>query len=480
MTTLKIRSLLKNTARLSLLCILLLSCKEKAVVKTDIVIPWEGIDNIKEQIIVPEFRNAQYNIMDFGAVTGGEVNNSEAFQKAIETCSKEGGGKVLVPEGVYLTSPIHLLDDVNLHLEKGAEIQFSTNPNDFPLVHTSYEGTELMNFSPLIYAYKKENIAITGEGTLNGQASNEYWWPWCGKDTYGWKEGMINQRDSINLPRLTVFSENRTPVEERVFGKGYNLRPTFIEPFECKNVLIQGVKIINAPFWVIHPIKSESITVDGVNIDSHGPNNDGCDPEYSKNVLIKNCVFNTGDDCIAIKSGRDEDGRRVSIKSENIIVEDCHMIDGHGGVVMGSEVSSGVSNVYVQNCTMDSPNLDRAIRIKTNSRRGGVIENVYVRNVKVGTVREALLRVNLFYGIYNNQSGDYIPTVQNIYLENITVENSGKYGILAKGYEESPIKNITLKNVKIKKADTAFSMENVVDVNLIDTFINGNLVSQVD
>ena len=171
------------------------------------------------------------------------------------------------------------------------------------------------------------------------------------------------------------MAENNIPVSERFFGEGHYLRPNFVEFFECKSILIQDITIINAPFWVIHPIKSENLIVDGVNINSHGPNNDGCDPEYSKNVIIKNCTFNTGDDCIAIKSGRDADGRRVAMKSENIIVQNCTMYDGHGGVTIGSEISGGVSNVYVENCKMNSPNLDIAIRLKTNSKRGGLIEN---------------------------------------------------------------------------------------------------------
>ncbi|MCB0476381.1 MAG: glycoside hydrolase family 28 protein, partial [Flavobacteriaceae bacterium] len=217
-------------------------------------------------------------------------------------------------------------------------------------------------------------------------------------------------------------------------------------------------------------------TVDGVTVESHGPNNDGCDPEYSKNVIIRNCVFNTGDDCIAIKSGRNEDGRRVGIKSENIIVKDCKMIDGHGGVVMGSEISAGVRNVFVENCEMDSPNLDRAIRIKSNSKRGGLVENVFVRNLEVGQVKEAVLKINMFYATYNNQQGNFIPSVKNVNLEKIRVKNGGFYAILAKGYEQDPIENITLNDVIIEKVDKPFLLENVVNLKLIDTYINGSLM----
>lgn len=458
------------------LFVFLFSCKEKNS-KAEVHNPWQEMQKIIDNIIVPTFQNKTFNILDYGANADGVFNNTNAFKNAIAACTNSGGGIVLVPEGKYFTGPIHLEDNVNLHLEKGSEILFSTNPKDYyPLVHTSYEGTELMNYSPLIYAYKKTNIAITGKGILNGQANNKNWWSWCGKDIYGWEEGMGKQQDSLNLPVLMEMGENNTPLNERIFGENHFLRPTFFQPFECRNVLIKGVKIVNAPFWVIHPIKCVFVTVDGVTVDSHGPNNDGCNPEYSKNVIIKNCTFNTGDDCIAIKSGRNGDGRRVAIKSENIVVQNCKMIDGHGGVVMGSEVSAGVSNVFVENCIMDSPNLDRAIRIKSNSKRGGLVENIFVRNIEVGQVKEAVLKINMFYGIYGKQEGDFIPEVRNILLENITVKNGGKYGILAKGYKELPIQNITLKNVIIEKVDEPYLLENVNNLNFIDTYINGELM----
>ena len=460
--------------------VFIVSCKEKNN-KITTLDRWEKMHQIIDSIVVPSFSDKTFNILDFGAVSDSAFNNSDAFKNAILACSNSGGGKVLVPKGTFFTGPIHLENNVNLHLEAGAEILFSTNPKDYyPLVHTSYEGTELMNYSPLIYAYKKNNIAVTGKGILNGQASNEFWWPWSGKEIYGWQPGMGQQKDSLNLPVLMEMGENNTPVSDRIFGDNHFIRPSFFQPFECTNVMIEGVKIINAPFWVMHPIKCTNVIVDGVTVESHGPNNDGCDPEYSKNVIIKNCTFNTGDDCIAIKSGRNGDGRRVAIKSENIVIQNCKMIDGHGGVVMGSEISAGVNNVFVENCVMDSPNLDRAIRIKSNSKRGGLVENIYVRNIEVGQVKEAVLKINMFYGIYGVQEGDFIPEVRNVYLENITVKNGGKYGILAEGYKELPIQNITLKNVKIEKVDKPYSIKNVNNINFIDTYINGELITNIN
>lgn len=455
------------------LALQLIACKEekKEVLETPAPDP---ADKIISSIVIPKFPEKDFKIMDYGANGNGETDNSEAIKNAIVACNEAGGGKVIIPKGRFLTGPIHLKSNVNLHLEEGAEVLFTKEKSAYlPVVHTSYEGVELMNYSPLIYAYKQKNIAITGKGTFNGQADNTNWWPWCGSDSYGHEEGMPQQRDSINLPRLRKMNEEQTPVSERVFGDGYHLRPTFFEPFECENILVKGVTFINAPFWVMHPIKSTNITVDGVTVKSHGPNNDGCNPEYSKNVHITNCLFDTGDDCIAIKSGRNNDGRRVNIPSENIVVENCEMKDGHGGVVMGSEISAGVRNVYVRNCKMDSPNLDRAIRIKTNTLRGGFVENVFVKNIQVGEVKEAVLKINTYYAIYDNQEGEFIPTIKNIHLEDIQVEKGGKYGILIKGREESPVQNVTFKNVTIKGAETPFLIENSEPVKYINTTING-------
>lgn len=451
---------------------LLLGCKNEP--KKQVTQEKDAADLIIESIIVPEFPDNNFSIMDYGAVADGETDNTQAIKDAIKACVDAGGGKVIIPSGKFLTGPIHLKSNVNLHLEKGAEVLFTKDKKAYlPVVRTSYEGVELMNYSPLIYAYQQKNIAVTGSGTFNGQADNGNWWPWSGAERYGHKKGDPHQRDSVNLPRLRKMNENATPVEERIFGEGHHLRPTFFEPFDCENVLIQGVTFTNAPFWVMHPIKCNNVTVDGVTVNSHGPNNDGCDPEYSKNVHITNCVFNTGDDCIAIKSGRNDEGRRVNIPSENIVVENCIMKDGHGGVVMGSEISAGVRNVYVRNCKMDSPNLDRAIRIKTNTLRGGFVENVFVKNIEVGQVKEAFLKINTYYAIYDNQEGEHIPTIKNIHIEDVTVENGGKYGILIQGREESPVENVTFKNVTIKKAKMPMFIENSEPIQFTNTTISG-------
>jgi polygalacturonase len=436
--------------------------------------PWKKAGDILEQITAPEFPDRDFLVSDYGAVNDGSTDNTEAFKRAIEDCSQAGGGRVVVPAGAYLSGPIYLESNVNLHLQRGATILFSTDPEDYlPLVYTRWEGVELMNYSPLIYAFEEENIALTGHGVLDGQANESNWWPWKGKKNYGWQEGMPHQGGEGNRAALFEMAERGVPVEERVFGEGHYLRPQFVQPYRCENVLIEGLTIINSPMWILNPVLCNNITIRGVRVESQGPNSDGCDPESCKNVLIENCFFNTGDDCIAIKSGRNADGRRINVPSENILIRNCEMADGHGGVVIGSEISGGARNIFAEHCKMNSPHLDRALRIKTSSRRGGVVENVYLRNIEVGQVAEQVVRVNMHY----EDSGAYIPTVRNIEVRNMSVENGGKVGVLLEGYEQSPVENIRLINVEIKQVKTPYKFSHVKDVMFENVRINGKEIN---
>ena len=346
--------------------------------------PWQKAEKILEQITDPVFPDRDFLITKNGGKPGSKNDNTKVINRLIEKCSKAGGGRVIIPAGEFYTGPITLKSNVNLHLEEGATLMFSNNPSDYtPFVRTRWEGLDVINYRPLIYANNETNIAVTGKGKLDGRADNDSWWWMKEKEEYGWEEGMSSQYQT-GRPKLMAMAENNVPVEERIMTQEDLLRPQFISPINCTNVLIEGVTIVRAPFWVIHPIFCENVTVRDVTVSSHGPNNDGCNPESSKYVLIEGCEFDTGDDCIAIKSGRNNDGRNTPIPSENIIVRNCHMKDGHGGVVMGSEISAGVSNVFVENCTMDSPDLDRVIRIKTNTVRGGYVRDIYIRNIEIG------------------------------------------------------------------------------------------------
>lgn len=407
---------------------------------------WQPMYEILARIKAPVFPDREYSIAQFGASADGKSDASVAIAKAISACHQAGGGRVVVPAGEYLTGPIQLKSGVNLHLEHGATLKFKTDPKAYlPAVRTWFEGMECYNYSPLIYAFGAHDIAVTGAGVLDGQAANENWWSWKGKKEFGWSSGMPQQKAARD--RLAKMVEQGTPVAERKFGEGDYLRPSFIEPFRCQNVLIEGVRIVRSPMWELHPVLSTNVIVRGVHIETHGPNNDGCDPEACRDVLIEDCVFDTGDDCIAIKSGRNNDGRRIGIPTENVVVRRCTMKDGHGGVTIGSEISGGCRNVFVEDCTMDSPNLDRAIRFKSNAVRGGVVENIFVRNIKVGTVDDAALQIDFVYE--EGAKGPHKPVVRNLVIENMTVENA-KRVLDVQGFAGAEISGVRILNSTFK------------------------------
>jgi len=435
---------------------------------------WNDLSSILKNIVPPTFANRDYSILNYGAKADGKTDCLPAIKAAISTCSKAGGGRVIIPAGTYFVKgPIHLLSNVNLHLDDKAVIKFSTNDDDYlPVVLTRFEGVELMNYSPLIYANGQTNIAVTGKGVLDGQADNDHWWNWTGSKRFGWKEGMPSQHDQENEPKLMQMAAQGVPVSDRVFGKGHYMRPTMIEFYNSKNILIQDVTLVNAPFWLIHPTLSQNITIDGVTTNSLGPNNDGCDPESCSDVMIKNCSFTDGDDCIAIKSGRDEDGRRVNVPSKNIIVQDCQMKDGHGGVVIGSETSGGVENVYAQNCVMSSPHLERAIRIKSNACRGGVMKNFYFRNIKVGEVREAVFKINMVYEKEKAAKCNFPPTLTGVYVKNVTSQKS-KYGIYIEGLQSKPVKDIFIADCNFKNVEKEYFVKDAENLNVENTEVNG-------
>ena len=394
---------------------------------------------------------------------------------------------MIIPAGEkFLTGAITLKDGVNLVVEEGAILEFAFQPELYPIVETSWEGLECFNLSPCIYAFKAKDIAITGKGTIDGGGSNDTWWPWNGNPRFGWKEGMISQRIE-SRPRLLKNGEDGIPMynekgertPERVFGPQDGLRPQLVSFNKCDGILLEDVTLLRSPFWVIHPLHSTDITVRRVKMINDGPNGDGCDPECCDRVLIEDCYFNTGDDCIAIKSGRNRDGRERNMPSKNIIIRNCEMKNGHGGVVIGSEISGGCQNVYAHDCVMDSPELERVLRIKTNSCRGGIIENINMRNVKVGVCKESVLKINLDYEHNEICCRGFYPTVRNVYMENVTSEKS-QYGVQIIGLEEDTyVYDITVKDCKFNGVkDGNFMSGKTRNVKFDNLFINGSLSLQ--
>jgi polygalacturonase len=401
---------------------------------------WEMVPGILARIKAPVFPDRDFPITSYGAVGDGTRDCTDAFRQAIDACVAAGGGRVVVPAGRFLTGAIHLRSNVNLHVVREGTILFSTDPTKFlPLVLTRFEGVELMGYSPLIYAFKQENVAVTGDGTLDGQASSTYWWPWKGKKDFGWRDGAPKQ-DAARA-KLFQMAEDNVPAAQRVFGTDSYLRPSFIQPYRCRNILISGITIKNSPMWEIHPVLCQNVTVRGVTIDTLGPNNDGCDPESCRDVLIENTSFNTGDDCIAIKSGRNADGKRIAVPSENIVIRGCKMQDGHGGVTVGSEISGGARYIFAERCTMSSPNLDRALRLKDNAARGGTLEHIYMRDCTVGEVGESVLAIDFQYE--EGPNGKYVPVVRDVEMLRVTSQKS-QYGLYLRGFQNAVISDVRI------------------------------------
>jgi polygalacturonase len=425
----------KPPLRITLAFFLLLSA---TAFSAENVLSWKTADEIVARIRPPQFPAREFVITDYGAIAGAKQDSTEAIRHAIAACHDAGGGHVVVPKGEFLTGALRLLSNVDLHLAEGATLLFSTDPKAcLPLVRTRWEGIECMNYSPLIYAFEQENIAVTGEGTLDGQASDENWWAWSRR------VGDKPQPALADAHALEELVGKNTPVEQRIFGPGHFLRPNFFQPYRCRNVLVEGVHFRRSPMWEINPVFCTNVTVRGLDILSHGPNNDGCNPDSSRDVLIERCSFDTGDDCIAIKSGRNDDGRRVGAAVENIVIRDCTMKDGHGGVVFGSEISGDCRNVFVENCAMDSPSLDRAFRFKSNARRGGVIENILIRNVNIGRVGEAVVTIDFLYE--EGPNGPHRPVVRNLTLENV-VSRSAPRVFYVVGFDGATIDNLRLSH----------------------------------
>ncbi len=425
------------------------------------------------QLQRPQFTDNRISIAEFGAVEGGATKNTEAFAKAIEACFKKGGGRVIVPKGKWLTGPIHLKSNIDLHLEEGAEIIFSDKFEDYlPPVFVRSGGIEMYNYSPLIYARDCENIAITGAGYLDGNATA--WWEWAKKET---KEGFRMGAEGV-------------PVEKRVFGTPEAaIRPSFVGLVNCKNVLLEGFKIGSGPCWTIHPIYCENIIIRRVTVDTHGPNNDGMDPDSCRNILVEYCTFKTGDDCMVLKSGYNQDGWRVGRPTENVVMRHCYSNEGHGGLVIGSEMSGSVRNIYMHDCEFDGT--DRAVRFKSRIDRGGVVENVWVENVKVKNMQRDVIILNMDYSSDRQKVlVEKPPIFRNIHIKNVTGDGA-PVAITITGIDQSSIqdihfeemtltsrkgaviqnaKNLSFKNVHITPSSApVFDLTNVSDVSIQNT-----------
>ena len=431
---------------------------------------WDQLPAILARIKAPVFPRRDFDITRFGAVGDGQMDSTEAINHAIAECSRAGGGRVVVPpKSVFLTGAVHLKSNVDLHVSAGARLLFHRDPKRYlPLVYTRWEGVECLNYAAFIYADQAENIAVTGAGTLDGNCDCEHWWPWKGRTECGWSKGQPWQDQARN--RLFAMGDKDVPLQERKFGEGSYLRPNFIQPCHSRNILIEGVTLVNSPMWEINPVLCANVTVRNIKVISHGPNNDGCDPDSSKDFLIENCYFDTGDDCIAIDSGRNRDGRRVGVPSENIVIRNCEMKDGHGGITIGSMVSGGVRNVFAEKCKLSSPNLNQALRFKSNAMRGGVVENIYFRDIEIGQVSDAVLQIDLNYE--EGPNGPERPVVRNIDIRDVTCKKA-KYALNIQGYPAAIISDIRLERCRFDNIASPDVVTFTERLALNDVRVNG-------
>ena len=356
-----------------------------------------------------------------------------SLQFVIDGLARQGGGRLVVKPGTYLLrGSLVLKDNIEIHLEQGALLKFSGVADDFlPVVQTRWEGTNLMGRSAMIYANGAENIAITGSGTIDAQGGKEMARWGMKADTKSFQENAHGTHgETVEMPdvrRLRALGDD--PASERIFGKGTHLRPCAVEFYACSRVLVEGITLKDSPFWCIHPVYCDNVTVKNVTIDSHFPNNDGCDPESSRNVLIENCLFRTGDDAVAIKAGRDADGRRKGIPSENIVIRHCQFFSECNGLCIGSEMSGGVHNVYMHN--VEIGNVKNALLFKSNLDRGGYIRNVFVDSISIASAQGAVLRFETNY--FGYRGGNFPAQYERFRISNVNAGKAEGYGVYYDG-----------------------------------------------
>lgn len=396
--------------------------------------PWDRVEDIIRQIHEPGIPEEVFRLSEYGGSGDGMTDNKPAFDRIIQACAEAGGGVIHVEAGEYLVQgPIHLQSHMELHLEAGSSLVFGTDPADYlPVVLTSWEGTRCYNYSPFIYAKEARDVAITGKGEIDGNAAGTW---------TRWKHLQDPDKKLIRL-----MNNEGVPTEERIFGDGHYLRPHLIQFYQCENIRVEDVRISDSPFWCLHFVYSNNITVRGLSYEAFNYNNDGIDPESSSNVLIENITFNNGDDNIAIKAGRDLEGRTLGIPSRNIVIRDCSF-NGYNAIAVGSEMSGGVHDVYVEDCSYEGKVI-YGFYLKGNRDRGGMVHDIYARNIAFDTVRSAIM----IDSDYKNQGTCCPPAFKNIYIEEISARHASDHGIFLKGSPQVHLDSVFISKVNIGSA----------------------------
>ena len=425
--------------------------------------PWSMADEIASQIRLPDISTSRFDITDFGAVPDDGQDDRPAILAAIAAASGSGGGRVILPAGHwYSAGPIVLQSHVDLHVSSGATLLFSPHAADFlPVVRTRWEGTMMMGYSPLIYAADVEDVAITGKGLIDGNADSEFL-SWNSKG----HNSLVGLADVL---RLRQMGDDGVPVESRVFGEGSYLRPSAIEFLGAHRVLLEDYTIRNAPFWVNHLVFTQDATVRRVNVDSHRANNDGIDVDSSSHVLIENNHIRAGDDSVAVKSGRDRDGRDVAKPSEYVVVRH-NDTKGGDGIAIGSEMSGGVRYVFFDDNVLHGGS--SAVRFKASLDRGGVVEHVRVRKLDVGEF-DTLFLFQLVRG--DETDGRFPSTYRDIDFDDVRADRVRRF-MVVNAPPAAPLRDVTMRSVSVGGAAKTLDLENVEGLKLEKVTVGGQQI----
>ena len=439
--------------------VFLLQCQGKENDRSTRNDPWQEAEKIIKRITPPDIPYNLYSLHDLGGISDGVGDNKPVFDRLMALCRDAGGGKIIVPAGKYfIDGPIHLENRVEINLEKGAELIFGITPSKYlPVVLTRWEGTLVRSYSPLIYAFQKHDIAITGEGTINGNGATFF---------NGWQKEQ--REDQL---KLRAMNNEGVPVEERIMGEGHKLRPPLIQFFECERIKIEGIRIVNSPFWCIQPVFSKEIEISGISFDAQNYNNDGIDPDSSEDIYIHDIEFDNRDDNIAIKSGRDREGRELDKPSRNIVIRRCRW-KGHNAVCMGSEMSGNIYGVYIEDCSFNG-RVRAGVYLKSNRDRGGAIHDIYVRNFTLDTCQIAIeMDTN-----YKNEGEGHLSSFYHIFIENLMATNATEQAIFIQGMNELPIHHVSIKNTTIKTAKEEILLKNTHTIEFLNTWVNNNPIT---
>ncbi|AUS77472.1 glycoside hydrolase [Actinoalloteichus sp. AHMU CJ021] len=428
--------------------------------------PWGRADRLRDRVRPPRFPNRFLDVTEFGAVGDGERDCTAAIRAAIQLCAQAGGGHVVVPAGRFLTGPVHLLSNVNLYVSDEATVAFSRDPAAYlPGVRGRWGGLDLVGPSPLVYAHRQRNVGVSGGGVLDGGADERHWWPWTGLPEHGWRQG--DPSEAAARERLRSLAERGVRVSERVFGARDALRPQFVQPYRCRNVVIDGVTVLNAPMAAVNPVSCENVLVQHVAVRATGPDGVGCAVESSRRVRVRGCDLDASERALAVLGGQGEDGRHPDVPSSEVLVEDCALRGAREAVVVGA----GAQQVFLSGLRVSGSRTDTALRVRGGSRAGRTVGEVHVRDVDVDTVDGAVVRIVADEGGAGWTRGAR-PAVLGVGIHGLTVERAGR-SLEIRGRSDAPVRGVALRDVDVRRVDEPALVEGVEGLRCEEVRENG-------